>query len=210
MGGKANVTVKLKDGKLSVSVAKGRSKFLSEKQAAAVSYIQGIIADGAQVNFRIIGKDHHDERNQTLAFNFVKKGQQDVDIHDLPTYSQFRDPLNIVVHEIAEQFNSVKNDVSDYWANHEHANEVEFQITGKKEENYRTTEEHLESIYKPLTNIRGHLARFDYVDAKGNYIETREADIFNGNYRRPKTVNKNTPTERENEKKFKTAPLQKN
>ena len=209
LGGTKNVNANLKNGKLSIGLAKGAERRLSKEQSMAIKYLQGIIADDVKVNFNIIGKDHPDEKGFTYGFNFEFGGQR-VDVEDLEQYSNYRDPLNVIVHETEEQYQSAKNNDLVYWSNHTKAEDKEFEITGKKENNLRDDYNFNNRIGKPgtLPNILGVTSRFDYIDRNGNYLNSRQATFNRGHIINAGTINKNSPTEKINEKKFTTSEIQ--
>jgi RHS repeat-associated protein len=203
-GGSKNVTVKIaKNGHLSVTVNKGARKNLSKEQRAGIDYIRGIISSETQVNFRVANGD---DKKFVVGFGMNEQlNVQYVDASDLDELAKFRDPLNTLVHEVEERYQStVRNDPS-YSDNHQLANEKELEITGKKEVNHRQDTQNLQIIGK----AGGFNFRFDYVDKNGNYINTRNTfiDTKNATYRGSRTLNKNDPSERAQEKRFRTSDV---
>jgi hypothetical protein len=210
LGGSKYVNVSTKEGKLSISLKKGAQKYLSKEQLAGVKYMQEIIEDGAKVVFSVMGANHPD-RNLVCGFEFDENHYvQKVDVGDLKDLSAFRNPLNTIIHETEERYQSVKNNDPRYAANHLLANAKEFEITGMREVNHRDDAEYrvkASNNDQTVINKYGLRFRFDYVDRNGNYLNTREALYNNGNLNPASQFDKNTPTQQVEEKKFKTSTI---
>jgi RHS repeat-associated protein len=204
LGGSKYVNVSAKGGKLAISLKKGADKHLSKEQIAGVKYMQGVIKDNTKVNFSLLSKDDSDQKSMVYGFTFKFGGQQ-VDVADLDEYSKLRDPLNILIHETEEQYQSVKNNEEDYGTNHDLATVKELEITGKKESGHRDNYDYLFKKGSGLPNVLGVTMRFDYIDKDGVYLFSREARQERGKIFEPKTFDKNTPSEAVNEMKFKTS-----
>jgi hypothetical protein len=159
-----------------------------------------------KTNFHVVSGDPEwaDQRHEMKTFEY-SKGAQLVNVQSLDGYSNFRDPLNILVHETEEQYESEKTGGS-YWDDHTMANEKELEITGKQEANWRNEGDYIQKLGKGLAATAGYTERFDYVDKNGNYIETRQGTTNNG-FTWGKTLNKNTSSEQAEEQKFKTSVI---